>query len=43
MTNIIKSAILHDGDKRLEVMRKNASKSGIKGTDGNPIDVYGEA
>ncbi|MBX9809907.1 HD domain-containing protein, partial [Candidatus Gracilibacteria bacterium] len=33
---IIKSAILHDGDKRLEVMRKKAKKSG------NEVDVYGE-
>lgn len=33
---IIQSAILHDGDKRLEVMRKKAKKSWIE------VDVYGE-
>ena len=43
MADIIKSALLHDGDKRLEVMRKKASKAGIKDAHGNPIDVYSEA
>lgn len=33
---IIKSAILHDGDKRIEVMRKKAKKAWVE------IDVYGE-
>jgi hypothetical protein len=33
---IIQSAILHDGDKRLEVMRKKAKKSWVE------VDVYGE-
>ncbi len=40
---IIKAAILHDGDKRLEVMRKKAKAAGVSDSDGNPIDVYGEA
>lgn len=33
---IIRAALLHDADKRLEVMRKNAQKAWVK------IDVYGE-
>lgn len=33
---IINSAILHDGDKRIEVMRKKAKKAWVE------IDVYGE-
>ncbi len=40
---IIKAAILHDGDKRLEVMRKKAKTAGITDSDGNPIDIYSEA
>lgn len=33
---IISSAILHDGDKRIEVMRKKAKKAWVE------VDVYGE-
>ena len=40
---IIKTALLHDGDKRLEVMRKKAKNAWVRDTDGNSIDVYGEA
>ena len=33
---IVQAALLHDGDKRLEVMRKKAKNAGVS------IDVYGE-
>ncbi|MBC7498180.1 hypothetical protein H7170_00890 [Candidatus Gracilibacteria bacterium] len=43
VNGIITAAILHDGDKRLEVMRKKAKNAGVLDAAGNPIDVYGEA
>ena len=43
VNEVIKAAILHDGDKRLEVMRKKTKAAGVKDPTGNPIDVYSEA
>jgi HD superfamily phosphohydrolase YqeK len=43
VNDIVTAAILHDGDKRLEVMRKKAKNVGVLDAAGNPIDVYGEA
>lgn len=42
LDEIIQSALLHDGDKRIEVMRKKAARSWYRDIYGKIIDVYSE-